>query len=446
MKNNKKKNKKENLIRLFVLFGLFFLWESCQAQEYFVSPSGVAIWPNCTTTENPCQASATAKEFLNAQAGDNINFLPGTYDPGDAPDWSIPAWTPANSGSSGSPITFKCELIGSCTILHNSFGPALGSSNRDYITWDGFTGSKIARFSFAYFSNSDYGIIQNFDIAGYENTTAENNSCIGLDSTNFMTIRNNKLHNATSMGSDNGASILMYSAYDSLIENNEIYDNDSGIFDKDDGHRNTFRFNYIHDNLNGWMLGAATGHESDDIFLYQNVFVENYNHMRIFNSLWDHNTVKIYNNTMHQNNSAYNSIIRESSQQVHDLNIYNNIVINTNRALRIISADTITEIDYNLYWNVVDWRLDSTPYYDLADWRLAIGAENNSIEADPNLINVGGSDSEDYKLADYSSGPAVGSGKDGVNLGAYISGYETIGLIGPDDIVAPNFPIGLSVF
>lgn len=432
--------------RLFlILWGVFGLTNISSAIDYYVSPSGTASWPICTTSENPCQASSTVKDFLNAQAGDIVNFLPGTYDPGNAIEWSTPAWTPNNSGLSGSPIIFKCETVGTCVVLHNSFGPALGSSNQDYIVWDGFSGAKTTRFSFAYFSNSDYGIIQNFDINGYENATAENNSCIGLSSTNFMIIRNNKLHGATSMGSDNGASILMYSAYDSLIENNEIYNNDSGIFDKDDGHRNIFRFNYIHNNLNGWMLGAATGHESDDIFLYQNVFVENYNHVRIQNSLWDHNTVKIYNNTMHQNSLTNNSIIRESSQQIHDLNIYNNIITNSNRALRIISADTITEIDYNLYWNVLDWRLDSISYYNIVDWRSATGKEFNSIVTNPNLVNSGGVNPEDYKLSNYSSGPAIGSGKEGSNLGAYITGEEIIGQNNSTDLLAPIPPMNLAV-
>lgn len=433
MKLSLKKNNLSSIIISVSFFLIFINIPLSIAGIFYVSPSGGSSWNNATDISTPCSPSTA---LANAIAGDIVYFRGGTYDPGDAPDWDQAAWNPANSGTPGNPITFKAYPEETPVVLDNTVGPAFGAYYRDWIVWDGFKGpGKVAWTQYAYFFESDYCVIQNCDIAGYINPSYQNNSCIGANSSNHLTIRNNILHDTSSTAAENGAGILFFFCHDALIENNEFYNNSSGIFDKDWGTRNIYRYNFFHDNKVGWSLGAQTGHDSNDIQVYQNVFIRNSKAIRILGT-HNHNTVKLYNNVMYNNGEW--GMLRESESLISDFQIYNNITHTSPYALRLDSSDTLTEINYNNYYNTNSWRIESSNY-NFDNYKNNIGSnhETNSNVLQPLFVNAGGALPEDYKLS--SNSPLIGKGKGGVDMGAYPQGDDShiIGIIPLGEEVDP---------
>ena len=142
-----------------------------EAATYYVSNSGSAAWAQCTNINTPC---AVQTAFNNAVAGDIVYFRGGTY--------NVPAknfgstyhcyYEPANSGTSGNPITFAA-YSGETPIFNGTAGGSgdgsdyatiFGTFGRSYIVFDGFklqadNGTKMARI---HIGSDDSNVISSY--------------------------------------------------------------------------------------------------------------------------------------------------------------------------------------------------------------------------------------------------------------------------------------------
>jgi hypothetical protein len=434
--NQKLKGKMSSISTFFVAFTMLLMPNFVLAATHYVSPAGSASWSQSQNISQPCSASTA---MSNATAGDLVYFRGGTYDPGDALDYTHPAMYPDNSGTAGNPITLKAYPGETVILVGNSKGPTFGANNRDWIVWDGFTTSVVPFVPQGVqravtFVNSDHCTIKNCDITGLIKTWGANNMCIGSYGTNYLTIENNKLHDSfnTDVTEVNSCAIMMYSTTNATIRNNDIYHCGAGIFDKNHGRDNSFYYNHI------WncSLGINVGNEGSPLGAYnqkayQNILrdcVESIAIMGSASSTTD--DFQIYNNVIVNNGGVIGTtrgITLNTGSR--DAIVYNNIIVNYQNAVRYYSG--IAEVSYsdqNDFYNASYWNMDSyggTDYSSLSLWRAETSFDMNSIISDPLFKNAGGATPDDYKLTDGS--PCKGTGKDGVDMGAFITGNEQIG-------------------
>ena len=101
-----------------------------------------------------------------------------------------PLLNPANSGSSGNPITFAVYPGDSVTITYDpgttDKGPLIGAYLRNYIVWDGFIIQEVAAnhkgdTGPVVIWRADYVTIQNCDIRGVEISVKDNHNGIRLE-------------------------------------------------------------------------------------------------------------------------------------------------------------------------------------------------------------------------------------------------------------------------
>jgi hypothetical protein len=201
--------------------------------------------------------------------------------------------------------------------------------------------------------------------------------------------------------------------------------------------------NRIHDVVTGvWYDVAGTG---DPIHVNQRV-TQNIIYA-VDNAVWlaasqgdvtDMNdTLIVWNNTLAP---IKNGIWARNTQNI---NIYNNIVVGPleKDTLRFQLPTQINEIDHNLYFATNRFVLNlfannQLNYTSLPQWRSGEGHDLNSLTVDPKFVDAA---NHDYHL--LSDSPAKSSGKNGVNMGAYINDDDIIGLLQPkpnqDELCVP---------
>ena len=430
-------------LRLVALCVFTLLWcniNNLFAATYYVSPNGTNLWPNCTTQNSPCLADSTTtgKAFLGAVAGDTVYFLAGTYSPGTTGAYDHIAWQPSNSGNAGSGyITFKC-LSGTCTLIHGGSSPSIGSNGKSYIIWDGFTevstGGTLVRFD----GSINHVQLLNCDLKGYDSGGAGgNNAIVFVQTTDYVTIKNNKLHD--SIGSENSDGLLFYLVSHATVENNEAYSNVNGLFDKVQGTYNTYRYNYCYNNssMGIRISDEGNGHPSH-IYVYQNVLRNNGFGIGLPSisapSIRDY--IYIYNNT------SYNGKFYFGLGDFSNIEIFNNIIATGGSGFSYY-VNTHYQ-NYNDIYNVtsVGTLWGSGVYSTLANWKTGTGLDTYSVNTNPDFVNPGGNLVTDYKRSSYPS-----NGRGGTYpsvMGAYITGNEMIGyrsLQGP----YPPPPTGLII-
>jgi hypothetical protein len=387
------------VVSLFTM--VFFLSAATSAAEtYYVSPSGTASWSQCVNSNTPCSA---ATGLANAKAGDVVLFRGGTYKtPSTSSSGYTPAFRPSNSGSAGSPITFKA-YSGEIPFIDNGINTgkqtvaSFGVYRHDYIVWDGFHTKAVADLNNVskgvIIYNANHCVIRNCVIEGLSNASADNNSAIRVEVAESLLIENNKIFNSTG-SSINSAGITSYKSHYMVVRNNDIFNCTVGVYDKNDGQFNEYYFNHISAGMQGIYINvkwvACVGSK-----VYRNI-------IRNVSAGWsisiDHageqsgsaDKFMFYNNTIYGSDNG----ISTDEPSVTNTEIFNNMVVNTSRPYRLYSG--------------------TYAYYD-----------NNTTAG--NFINPGGSNSEDYKRSSYPS-DGRGGGYPSV-MGAYVTGDEVIGYV-----------------
>jgi len=408
-----------------------------------------------------------------AQAGDTVIVKAGTYTTTQGTGQRYnPIYNPVNSGTAGNYITFLAE--GLVTLQSNTPGqgdntigePIIGTLSRSYIIWDGFyideanvntkrdTGPVVVW-------DSQNIILQNLQVKGLHHTNAynwdDNHNCIRTEDTDYVTIRNNKLWNCYMNTTDRkGSGITTYISHNMLIENNEIYDSGSGIYLKANSNGgNIIRYNLIYDtSQDGITIGSVSQNQTK---IYQNIIRNTVNGISFI----------VYNATSPANIDFVNNIIDSSSERgiylktrvaggLIDIVFRNNILTNnkyniqSDNSIGDTSDKNIMDFEHNNYYGPTTGHSFIGGSYNLSSWKSTFSQDSAapvSITSDPQYINE---PAGNFRL--QPSSPARNAGidvldldndgnsTDFVNIGAYITGNEQIGIRPLQPLVVPMPP------
>ncbi len=401
--------------------------------------------------------------------GDTVYIKAGTYDVSTEPaTWECAAIHPKNSGLPGNPITIAAFpgdtviLDGKSILGHAQIGTC-SSALTNYITIDGFTvinAGDVGILAMGVSRDSKVigVVIKNNNISGLYRPDGDNTDGIRVVYTSGTVIRNNLTHNVHNGGANetNASGIKMYTNDHVLIENNEIYDAFTCIFDKAEGEFNTYHRNLLHD----CYFSIHTQSNGFPVYAHDNRSYENimYNvvHGVSFDAADNHPeyNISVYNNTIVGHKDGI-----EIPNNGSNIKLYNNILVDRSGSGPEYAdfftyndpPSLITLSDYNLVYPnirlIIGLYSTNRIFTSLSSWQSYSGWDAHSLVADPIFVNA---TARDYHPA--SGSPALNAGRIGgvstgaiVNIGAYTTGTEVIGLTTSFDHTAPAPPTGLTV-
>ena len=411
---------------------------------------GRAVWGNAS------RSSPNSSEA--AQAGDTVIVATGTYTTSETTGIRyLPIYNSTNAGTSGNYITYECETNGDCELRATTGGagqPLIGSYQKDYIKWMGFYINETylnvgTDTGLAAIWDAEYVELHNNNLqAQYMSSGPGNNhSCIRIESSQNLLIKNNELHGSTGVNGANDSAITIYDSGNIIIEHNEVHSNTSGIFLKhpiDDGPPVvaqgdiTIRYNLLYSNTgHSIFVRRAIGGD-----IYQNVIKDSYAGI----TWWGYDDpspqdYKIVNNTIH--NCTYGIFLAPTTTGDFgtDNYTYNNIVVDTSYMLYTEDSfdDDPPYFEHNLYYNYSTQfaRIDYTNY-SFSSWQSTFSRDSTSpvsLTSDPVFVDEAG---DNFRLDTGS--PCIDYGvdildldgdsstSDAITIGAYITGEEEIGI------------------
>ena len=407
-----------------------------------------------------------AQAMANAVAGDRVQVGPGIYTGTNTASRSVPAFNPANSGTAASPIVFFAQhpAVHSATnrseirngVTMGELGcPTIGTSNRDYIVWDGFyIDEQQSR------SHSDTGPVviwssSNVEIArslvnGRIFVRGDNHSGIRTEGAINPLIRYNRIQNFRDpTPARNTTAFTMYDTRGLVFEHNDLVDNDSGLYLKgqhEDAVLNAeadVRFNRIvrnHAALGRGITGVVALGLTDTTLpgigrshVHQNIIV-GYNNSIATNAVAPNHPrlVGFYNNTVYDCGVGIGILQSTSGDGYRDTFFRRNLSSNTTHGIysETVSAAGFVayqglgfDIDDNWFHQYGTFANTSAGALTLAAWRTQTGFDMASNEGDPQFVNAAAGD---FHLQPGS--PARTAATGGGPVGAYITGTETIGV------------------
>lgn len=451
-------------------------------QIYYVSPEGNSPWSECQDIAFPCSVDTAV---ANATAGDTVLFLEGRYETTESTTYRPryhARWKVTNSGTAENPITFMAYPYAT-VVINGTVGPMeddqirVFSTTGDHIIFDGFiiqanNGEKMGSIIIGYDSydwnrTTDGCIIRNCVFNGGTSivTSTDNREGLRIEWTTNTLVQNNRFYDYKNTDNNhNTSAIKMYHNKNTIIENSEIYNCSTGIYDKSDGQGSIYRYNYIHHCFEGLLI-TGFGNSIDPAYsshpdgqIYHNVF-SNQTRINIFGITQQGSHSRnqtVYNNTFFSGSSRGVSVQFGGGD---NKKFYNNIIYglptdNDFRQLRWQSWGTtiaeVAECDHNQFGNLPSSfgvKIRYTSYLSLSDWQnsgaLADGANpgEGSLASDPLFINISGQMNtlDDFRLTENS--PCKGTGRDGVDMGAFI---DRVGIGGNDTVI--RMPAGLRIF
>jgi hypothetical protein len=383
-----------------------------------------------------------------AQAGDTVSIAAGTYWEGGSTggDRFTVSLNPANSGTPGSPITFRGDGTVHIRLLATYRGAMIGCASRDYIVWDHFViddyygGSKEDTGPVVFYLSHHCELINSEVIAHRGSYYHDypifdaNYRGVSLEPAFFTTIRNNRIHGFT--GASGG--IMAYDSDDSLIEHNEVYNSKICIYLKGmhagrTMARNVIRRNYVHDCNRGIQTESA-----QDTLISQNLVVNSSQSGFYAGALGGPTRSRFINNTVYGSVEGSVSMV---ATNMRDVEFLNNIFVNAPAAYSSWNVDNpglhSLSADRNLYYNHPRHADYTGGPVSFSRMQRTYGKDANSIDgSDPLFVNVSVGN---FRLQRGS--PAITLGRDVLDLnnngstldaipaGAYITGSEAIGLL-----------------
>jgi len=336
--------------------------------------------------------------------------------------------------------------------VDNIYSGAFGASGKDWIVWDGFSGTIADAdgqvITLAMLLNTNHCTIRNSNLTGVIKNGHQNSALIRVERSHYSIIENNDLHGMN--GGVNSTGILNFNSTNLIVKNNDIYDNYIGIWEKDTEQNNAFFQNHIWGpttsssatsckvgiQINNQVneFGAATGAKA-----FQNIIRNCDVGVFIYDSPAVNNLVSVFNNVIYYGatNPDVGIMVSEYSRGAE---IYNNIIDGYGGQLRYASpvSTTVSYSNENIFYPASSSLFEigfSQDFFSLSSWTSATSLDSNSVTGDPMFVNPGGSDPADYKLLNNS--PALSTGRNGVNIGAYPSttssaiGYHAIRPLAP---------------
>lgn len=281
-----------------------------------------------------------------------------------------------------------------------------------------------------------------------------NVACIKANLASNCTFADNKLHTVRLEGvlNDNANPFIMYDSYNYLVEYNDMYDAKNGVFQKtppelaqDVG---VWRFNNVHDVDVAFYFNNNTAEPITDgfnnLYIVQNVI---YNAAAIFKDTSGvakaaSQTLWLFNNTVDGADVSINGF--QDARLVNNIFYGSGCRVSTNFDADAASnpekhVPSISDVGHNLWADNVGVVVDldiygstTKSYRTLAAWQAAPADSPDTLSAaSPGVGSIVGDPlftdaaNNDYTL--QGSSPALNAGRDGVTMGAYITGSETIG-------------------
>jgi len=417
---------------------------------------GRALWGS-TSLSSPSTAQA-------ARAGDTVLVAAGTYNTNAVTNSRyVPIYNPVNSGTAGSPIVIKA--VGTVHLQSsNSSGtqPIVGTQNRSYIIWDGFTVDEATvptrrDTGPVVIWDSNNVTMQNMHVIGVVQNWGDNHNGIRIEGSNNVIVRNCRIEG---FYESHGGGITTYRTGQLLLENNDISNAEDGIFIKGENQGPvTIRYNLVHNTKNAIMFGGI-GLSGSMSYVYQNLITNAALGGVIFIG-YDNLTpahVTVVNNTIHAASPSSDGggiLLRPQFTGYRNLVFKNNIV--TGSAAGVTAWGTelnASSFSHNNYYN--NSRVAWIDYrdYTLSGWRSTYGKDTaGTLTSNPQFRA-----SDDFRLADTS--PLInagldildldndGSTSDAITMGAYITGSEIIGInqnIFDVGLAPPSPPTGLTI-
>lgn len=413
---------------------------------------GRAAWGSTERgSPNPREA-ARAGDVVRIQAGTYVTV--GNLTGGGFGRFDV-AYNPANAGKAGAPIRFQCEG-GPCVLTFSSgAGPMIGSFQRDYIEWAGFTISEATAPT-----RSDTGPVTFHAVTGgavehsiltgnpnWRERGGDNYTGVRLEDATGVRIAHNVIRDYGGQLNDrNHAGIETYRSYPVVIENNLIENCASGIYMKAVNtntlvvDRVDIRFNRFVNNRWGINVLRMPMTEQKPMIIAQNVFERNREAgvwVTVFdNGPTDPSWIRVVNNTFVNNEAAlfnYN----HQTWKTNSRHLYvNNLIVGGKVAIRMDTPNVTLnatrdrqEYDRNVYFNSGTFGSMGAASRSFNEWR-DLGQDANSARVDPLFTGP-----SDYRLQPKSPARSVGravhgiGGADGavIPAGAYITGSEQIG-------------------
>lgn len=444
-----------------LLVGTLLPLHEAWAATYYVDRSHASASDINAGTSESAPWSTMVRAMQVAQAGDTVYVKNGTYSESNSSfnnDGTRLALRPLNSGRSDAPIAFRVYPGDQVTLAVS----ISGSADNDYITWDGFT-LATGHLIQLYGAESDYvvgTVIENCTVQRGQvaESPGGNYDGVFIQYVQNTVIRNCVFRDINTTGSTRGSAIKMYFAFNSLIENNEIYRTDDGIFSKGTGQFNVFRYNYIHDVADiGIGFACFGGHALPcaSAEVYQNVITNARDGIRIGDVISPptFSDFRVYNNTI---NVAENGMKNGFTP---GLRVWNNIIRLSNTfgwAMGVVNI--ATDLLLSNYANfhpvsrVLADELQPTmrTFSNLAAWQ-GTGFDLNSRSVDPLFVGPLVSMGPPTAFRLQADSPLVNAGRVGgvstgapVNIGAYVSDTDVMGPRSRPSL-APANPTGLEV-
>jgi len=164
---------------------------------------------------------------------------------------------PPRSGEPGKPIAFRACPGESVVLVPTEPGQPLLGSNAGgplhYARFEGF----VVRGGIGWITGKGVEIAY-CEVIGQYVDTADNHDGIRIEGADGAWVHHTIVHGVQGK-SGNSTGIKVYKSRNLVVEDNWVYDNTRGIFDKDSGTNNTYRRNYLTKNRLDQFMGNNQG-------------------------------------------------------------------------------------------------------------------------------------------------------------------------------------------
>jgi len=203
---------------------------------------------------------------------------------------------------------------------------------------------------------------------------------------------------------------------------------------------NILRYNIFEDVDQSGILMGGYDTASQGEKVYQNIFLNV--PLGVFMNCGNSN-MQIYNNVFYRSASGteWSGVLLLCTTGNTNLQVYNNIMRNIHSPITIAtSLPSGLYIDYSSYSSYQNFLYNDS-WISFSQFKTNVG-NNNYVQnnVDPLFVNP---TNRDFRL--QANSPARNAGRNGVNMGAYITGNEIIGLISSGDLTAPSPPRNLKL-